>query len=511
LREEPSIFDAASFAHRDRLKIENLEMQAAILQYRHDPQQPTLHESVTMLIETPRVFRMLLRACYDTWRSLRGEIDFDDVLVMTTLKIARPKVFALINDRISDFRQGFLSHASNRNNDEAVVKPAAEELKALLAREKDLVKANAIAELIEFVFPDFQRQGQSGRQPFRHITANPQGLAINVNVDYWERFAASVPIDFEESDQQLMQEINFWKERTSAALIARMIDPKRGHRVECYAEHFEPTEIVRLLKDTTESLKDVAATHFADRGVATPIVSIWRMAIVRRPDAHELSMAINSGIANVIDTNLPLANTLFNVFCEREEPEHIYLLSRDNRDNIRNCLTLLMVSRFKDDDGTKLADALNDGSPYLLGWLVRTLTRRRHDNYDGIPFDRWSDFAKIMVRAAKQDPGKMLPQFVGFLTNSVDARGDDGHRLTYRHSEFDAERTVRLFGNQAADIATLFRDNEVPGDLEPQPAESYDKIRGFVVANPDWPQSDTCDEDETYADAESQHDNDESR
>jgi len=48
-------------------------------------------------------------------------------------------------------------------------------------------------------------------------------------------------------------------------------------------------------KDTTESLKDVASDAFADRGAGDAIVSIWRMAIVRRPDAHELSMAINSG------------------------------------------------------------------------------------------------------------------------------------------------------------------------------------------------------------------------
>src|SRR5690606_15727769 len=45
---------------------------------------------------TPRQLKFSLRATLDTWTRLHGEVDFDDMLVLTTLRLGMPSYYALI-------------------------------------------------------------------------------------------------------------------------------------------------------------------------------------------------------------------------------------------------------------------------------------------------------------------------------------------------------------------------------------------------------------------------------
>jgi len=144
----------------------------------------------------------------------------------------------------------------------------------------------------------------------------------------------------------------FGKERTSAphSKSLRMIESaKRGQSCECFMrKHFEPNRNCSLLLKKTQPspLKDVAATRiFADRGGGDANRFNLAMAIVPPSRLrHEFcSMAINQRHSGTsIDTKLAAANTLLTCFCEREEPEHIYLLSRgitvtDNSPTASHC------------------------------------------------------------------------------------------------------------------------------------------------------------------------------
>src|SRR5690606_22591492 len=58
--------------------------------------------AVVALCQTPRTLKQALRRVLDFWRAYPGEVDFDDLLLMSVLREAEPTAYALIQDNWGD-------------------------------------------------------------------------------------------------------------------------------------------------------------------------------------------------------------------------------------------------------------------------------------------------------------------------------------------------------------------------------------------------------------------------
>jgi hypothetical protein len=156
------------------------------------------------------LLKFSLRRCLETWTVLRGEIDFDDVLVMSVLREAEPAVFELMAKHL-----GKLTEVGMALRHAAGDKPAFE-----LAFEQ--VEFNgpsraAVRSLISFVFPTSVE------------LRKPQGLCHSEPRDYWRRFLAVPSLVARERDQPILKVC--WG-ISDSAIVELFEDPDRSNAAE---------------------------------------------------------------------------------------------------------------------------------------------------------------------------------------------------------------------------------------------------------------------------------------
>ncbi|MCU0856790.1 MAG: hypothetical protein MUC65_00100 [Pontiellaceae bacterium] len=131
----------------------------------------------------PREFKAVLRETWEKWGHLKGEVDPDDLLVLTAIKISKPALYQfLINNRA-----GFIEIAEVAGRNEKIEKSKevlAEKLKNILDSQGDWVSPPVDA-VLNHLFLHWKNG------PIRSLNDKPQSIAIcsglDAVTDYWSR------------------------------------------------------------------------------------------------------------------------------------------------------------------------------------------------------------------------------------------------------------------------------------------------------------------------------------
>lgn len=89
--------------HNSRLDLET--PTSDILEYFHRASRDTPTHALTALLSSPRRIKHLVRRVDRVWSSLRGEVDLDDVIVLTALRDADRPTFDFLVENIDPARQ----------------------------------------------------------------------------------------------------------------------------------------------------------------------------------------------------------------------------------------------------------------------------------------------------------------------------------------------------------------------------------------------------------------------
>lgn len=193
---------------------------------------PDDRRDLAALCPTPRKLKLGLRHCLDVWEHLRGEVDFDDVLVMSLIRAAAPDVFSLVQQSIASLR----SSGSGEREDPQPFQLA---LRGVVGIDKTGYEER-IMRILALVFPALSGRNQPRR---------PQGFAASGRIEYWRRYLSQAPPAAEERDQDVLGEIQAWKEkRDDHRLVASTLDSKRSPRVEQFAGLLDAEAVLRLLR-----------------------------------------------------------------------------------------------------------------------------------------------------------------------------------------------------------------------------------------------------------------------
>jgi len=172
---------------------------------------------IASLLNNPRTLKMVLRRTKQAWDSLRGEIDFDDLLVANVIRFVSPNTFLYINGRIDDIRV-FGKHRSPTDvpsflNDSLYVG-----LGNTAVGEDDF--RNNIHILVDYLFPGW------GKGKVNDAAKVPQGIAQFGDNDYWERLNREELFPEENRDQEVLKAINDWKINRSESSFRSMTLPE---------------------------------------------------------------------------------------------------------------------------------------------------------------------------------------------------------------------------------------------------------------------------------------------
>jgi hypothetical protein len=448
-RERYDVIDPAEARVRKELDAlgdqQQLKIQRAIRQLKMAKGVPSLPDALATLCSTPRALKQALRAALDTWSRLPGEIDFDDLLLMSILREAQPDVFALVGQHVDALRgRGFSA-------DDA--RSAREAWDAALKRvTPDDRTRRAIVAVIKFVFDDYSGE------------IKPQGLKQSGHVEYWERFL-SVPILPEvEKDQNVLRVV---RADDDGELVRLLEDGGRSGAVESFARLLSTDRLRRLL---VPLIRRRCAENPADWGEGNPpgMIPLWRMWL-RRSERGELApSAVLEGVRQALAESVPrqlyLAVWIEDYFVFPSDTVH-HMLGTGGTSLASECkqyLRDLIVTTYAEKPDA-LADAVVGAPVPTLLWACWGIDRVRAGTMAGLPFASWPRLAATILDAARRRPVDLLPQIAGLVSHESVVVARSGEPT--RRYDFDAAAAANLFGSPDAvlDVFELQSPSQWPG------------------------------------------------
>lgn len=370
---------------------------------------PTPQSAIADILSTPRVLKDALRDCLARWTILKGEVDFDELLVMSAIRAARESdVFVYVCEHIALFRRHW--KAAPTEGEEAAWQEQRARFNAIVAKVGSDQEHAAIQTLLGFVF----HQWDSGS--FK-LTPGPRPQSLGAE-PYWSRYL-SISLDLGvPTDQPTLRAIESWRAKKPNDLIERMLNPTSVQCVEHFGFRFDRTELLRLLSETVQALLPLPSSSWADRHPPA-IVSLARLLQQRTPGQSKLVSSLEQLLRSAVRVNLPLANALLYWLVHRS-PGVPALLSQSDEERLTGLARKELSDWFGSLPPSTLVDALRDGRPSTC-WNLCI-------GYDGFkpaagnvpPFAEWPRFASVLVAAAGKHVREVMPQLILFVVKRDD-------------------------------------------------------------------------------------------
>ena len=307
----------------------------------------TDRRAIATACATPRALKQGLRACFDAWTTLHGEVDFDDLLIVSLLEAIDRSVIVLINEHIHDLRHGTEKATGQRSE---TVTPFALALTRLL-RGHTGARRFSIERLLGYVFPGW-KSGQSADS-----VATPQGFGA-AHTNYWERYVSRSAPNDGDKDQDMLSLIVSWRDSRNDSLVRRLVAANYPASLEPFIRIFigDPSQLLELLSDIVHAELDRSPAQWGDDEPRS-VVGLWRVMLKFNFDQTSLTVALNRLLERCVPRNLALAQTLMHFFVTPSNDVGHLLHDHRANERVRSRYQELLVAAFSGKP-----DALNDRS-----------------------------------------------------------------------------------------------------------------------------------------------------
>ncbi|MFY0573600.1 P-loop NTPase fold protein [Cystobacter fuscus] len=397
-----------------------------------------LARAMSILCTTPRQLKQVLRRFGDAWDRLHGEIDFDDLLMISIIHSTAPSIHEAIGRNIEVLRVG--ARLWNKKSDSKT--QFALETAALL----DLMAPEASAALkylIDELFPGWE----VGEASASVSQKRPQAIA-STHTDYWKRYVSLEAPSDANADQPVLKLVAQWKKSKDSALIDLLVSGGYPESLEAFlavvADKGSLLQMLHQLIDTYLKQKLPIARN--DISEPPGLVSIWRMMLQNRPGELELGLELEKHIRTALPANISIAYSLINFFATLSN-EVAMLITNERAKELTDLFQHLLFTYFngKPDE---LALALKGARSHTIYWGSWGLDRIRARQAHGIPGDHWHGFAQTLTEGARRHPSDLLPQILPFVVKQRDMlrrSGSSGQIEQVSTYDFDKESTEKLF------------------------------------------------------------------
>ena len=174
-------------------------------------------DAIGELISNPRTLKHALRRTLMLWDKLCGEINFDDLIIVSVLKTVDERLFSFIDKNIS-----VLKYLLNGGSDKTI-----DELKMRLNKEYNSLiegrkyEEKAVKELLETLFPKLFVDKNTVNM-IKEGTLTTQCISSNGPTKYWERIKRGELYYNEITDCEILEAIDKWNKNIKEKALNKM-------------------------------------------------------------------------------------------------------------------------------------------------------------------------------------------------------------------------------------------------------------------------------------------------
>jgi hypothetical protein len=364
----------------------------------HGERALLVEEAVLILADTPRTLKFAIRRACEVWGRLPGEIDVDELLVLSVLRECEPEVYAAFTK--TDVLRGLRSLSWRKLNNKELrgtENLAYSSLHASITEVQGDERQEAVWRLAAFLFPGLSPfKGKS--PPQEEWSKGPQRIWASEPTDYLHRFESMPEIPHGERDQDVIGDIDAWRANDNNGLLDRVRDPKRASQVVQFSGRFSEPTALRLF--------EMVVRADAETGVIG-IAAVRQILSEIRPDWVDIQASLNRIRSTVVANNILLADVLFG-----RDGLRRYLRIKTTREEMQRATNQLVgafIDAFLPDQYSKLDHAMREAGPEALFDMVshpRWRVPRLGETNPSLPLDQsqWDGIGPFLLRYAVHNP-----------------------------------------------------------------------------------------------------------
>jgi hypothetical protein len=348
---------------------------------------------LTKLVSTPRKLKTTIRRFINSWCELHGEVDIDELLIATALRVCCPKVFGFLIRRCNQLRR---IPDDPKDQRKELVDNLKDEWGSLANTDFDL---DVAARLLQILFPRshvlfFEKQ-------YRPSKAIQQFGSSDRDV-YRDRIFNEVLRNDAMSDQSILRAmINGVKTDVGQKELAKVIE--RSEEALNIFEFFQRHVKGLNLWHTEVALLALVREKYGNKayGDATAFRRIGYLCAKHLRHSDNYVELVFEQIRQCIPHNLELATEIHHLLFSEESNEKKYAMAER--------VQLALKEKFLMGNSNIFVQGLNPDNPTILDYLLNL------ENIGGAPkrvrnYKQWSWLAPMLLDGVKKFPAEMIPQ-----------------------------------------------------------------------------------------------------
>lgn len=367
-----------------------------------------LRDAISRICNNPRKLKFALRHCLDIWDRIAGEIDFDDLLILSIVRTAEPDAFVVISEYI-EHSWGVMGDTKTKRERE-LKEQFCDHLKKTVADEDRRAMLESVYDFI------FMRDSK------------PQGVAASR--EYWERFTSMERVDDLDQDQPVLREIEAWRrDNASKGFLDILIAGKRKEFVQTCIRNWTEDEAVSLLDCVfTHALETGTLLHrqgfYSFNGPDTA----WNLIGQKinegslETDSKRLRCVVTHLAKSSVSIHWGAAMSILYFFLEKGNHARAYRFFSDQvAVSIRRVIYDEILEFVSVADVARLCGVLKGAEPYTVKCLVLGFKSADQNTADiAMPFKTWSALRRALLGAAMSNQAVILPQIALMITRPHD-------------------------------------------------------------------------------------------
>ena len=451
-------------------------MDKSFIVYEHDQS----HSCILRLASTPRNLKHVIRKTNEKWKYLKGEIDYDDVLIMVLFENTLPKCHDLIIENKLKLQQ--LREEDSQSSEEVFGTESWVETFKIRVEEiqKDWKKENGqdlegLPDLISYIFPALKKvfNLQYTTSYKNDSKTRPQSIRHSYPTNYFTRYAKAGLSKDEVPDQKILSLFDEWRSAaidTSKYCKTILFHPEERYPLKwnhlLYNQKFSPKMvtdfITTFLLHYAEPSSESTSKEKVDNLIYFYFSSIKEKINLSREKRDEYNEALNplilDQIKNIFHSDLHKANELFE-FWYSQSPA-ISGKYKEIRDELRSYFVKSVTSE------RSIIFSLREYYPVAFSSFVyRFFTDEQSKGRELINQKDWLKFRDKIFEDIKVDPNLIILS-LGLLVGDLrlaEVEAPPKYNFSFadrRIKKFFQGREKELFKLLSLPCSTPFR--EVP-------------------------------------------------
>jgi len=394
---------------------------------------------ITKLLNNPRTLKSTLRHSWQSWKSLHGEIDYDDLLVARVIYTISPEAFAFTNEYISLMRsfdaEGTSEHTRKRQVENR------KQLEAVWQNigggwNNDLVK-----KLIDYLFPGWIESG--------FYKGNvPQGVVHFSPTDYWIRLNREELTVDEIPDQVVLHALSCWKVDHNQSVYQDLNLSEAIFQIDGFVQKIEQFGYLSDGHDIRSLAQEVFGL-IRKEGMNIPngahyhgFIELWRLSLDSPVAEH--NEWILGEIKKAIPVSLRFASELYLYWCIQYHPS----ASTNTQTLVLRNGFIEAAKQVYQNNKQALITALDPAYMYSIYHFMFDYSEADGGG-PGFNPDEWKWLIDVLIQAGKDTPQVVIPQLVAIVIKEEHAfRGGFLYTL-------NEERLNSLFGEEKMAVLEL--------------------------------------------------------